>query len=453
MKLAIHGGKPHRTRPFPGYRVIGREEKAAVLKTLDSNILSRYLGCWHEDFYGGPQVQALEKEWAKYFGVKHAMAVNSATSGLYAAMGAIGIEPGDEVICTPWTMSASATAALVWNAIPVFADIEEDYYCLDPKSVEARITPRTRAIVAVDIFGLPYDANAIRKIARKHNLKVIEDVAQAPGATYNGKYAGTLGDLGVYSLNYHKHIHCGEGGVVVTNDDKLAERVRLIRNHAEAVVEEKKTEDLTNMLGFNFRMPEVEAAITRCQLKKLRGLLRERQANCAYLAKRLGEIPAITPPKVRPGSTHAYYVHPFKFDAVVAGVSRNRFIDAVRAELPPTELREGEGGALLSVGYVKPLYLMPLYQKQIAFGSRGWPFSAVPGGMAERYRKGTCPVTERLHDNEVFVHEMMRPPMTRRDLDDIVAAFFKVWENRAQLGAAPAKVARYRPAPVAAKNR
>lgn len=451
MKLAVHGGKPLRSKPFPAYRVIGREEKAAVAKTLESNVLSRYLGCWHEDFYGGPQVRALEKEWARHFGVKHAMAVNSCTSGLYAAVGAIGVEPGDEIICSPYTMSASATAALVWNAIPVFADIEEDYFCLDPRSVESRITPRTRAIIAVDIFGLPYDAGAIRRIARKHGLRVIEDVAQAPGALQNGKYAGTLGDVGVFSLNYHKHIHCGEGGVVVTNDDELAERVRLIRNHAEAVVEEKKTADLANMIGFNFRMTEMEAAVSRCQLKKLKGLLRERQANCEYLARRLGRIPALIPPKVRPGSTHAYYVHPFKFDEAAAGVPRDRFIDAVRAELPSTELREGEGGALLSTGYVKPLYLLPMYQKRIAFGSRGWPFNA-PGASPD-YRKGLCPVAERLHEKELFLHEMMRPPMSRRDLDDVAAAFFKVWENRESLKSGPVSVARYRPAPTTSSAR
>ena len=448
MKLAISGGKPLRTRPFPAYRVIGREEKAAVAKVLDSNILSRYLGCWHEDFYGGPQVRALEKDWAKRFGVKHAVAVNSCTSGLYAAVGALGIEPGDEIICSPFTMAASATAALVYSAIPVFADIEPEYFCLDPRSVEAKITPRTKAIIAVDIFGLPYDVEAIRAVARKHNLRVIEDVAQAPGATYKGRFAGTFGDIGVFSLNYHKHIHCGEGGVVVTNDDSLAEKVRLIRNHAEAVVEDKKTADLTNMVGFNYRMTEVEATIARCQLKKLKRLLNARQKNCEYLARRLGEIPALTPPKLRPDCTHAYYVHPFKFDEKLAGVPRDRFIDAVRAELPRTELREGEGGALVSSGYVKPLYLLPMYQKQIAFGSRGWPFTAAGSeGMGDRYAKGTCPTAERLHESELFVHEMMRPPMTRKDLDDVVAAFRKVWENRDQLKAEPVKASLWRPAP------
>ena len=158
---------------------------------------------------------------------------------MYCAVAATGVEPEEEIIVSPYTMSAAATAPLIFNAIPVFADIEEDYFCLDPKAVETRITSKTRAIIVVDLFGLPY-AEEINLIAKKHGLLVIEDTAQAPGATLNGKAAGTLGDMGVYSLNYHKHIHSGEGGVIFTDNEELAEKCRLVRNHAEAVVEAKE---------------------------------------------------------------------------------------------------------------------------------------------------------------------------------------------------------------------
>ena len=431
-KLAIHGGTPVRTKPFPAYNVIGDEEKEVVQRVMESGILSRFLGSWHSDFYGGPEVQVFEKEWADYFDVKHAIAVNSCTSGLYCAIGASGVGPGDEVIVSPYTMSASATSAIIFNAVPVFADIEPDYFCLDPASVESKITERTKAIVVIDIFGQPYDADAINEIAEKYDLIVIEDCAQAPHAKYKGKWAGTLGDIGVYSLNYHKHIHTGEGGVVVTDDDELAERVRLIRNHAEAVVGNKGTPDLVNMVGFNFRMNEIEAAIGRCQLQKLEGLVNKRITNAEYLAKELSSLDGITPSSLREGCVHAYYVQCFKYDENVIGVSRDNFIEAVKAELPVTELREGEG-VNLSGGYVKPLYLEPMYQNLIAYGEKGCPFKCPMYDGILNYDKGLCPVTEKLHEKELFGHEFMRPSMTKDYLDDVVRAFEKVMSHRKEI--------------------
>ena len=177
--------------------------------------LSQFLAA-EPDFFGGPKVNEFERACEAYFGVKHAITVNSWTSGLIAAVGAIGIEPGDEVIVSPWTMCASATAILHWNAIPVFADIEEQTFCLHPGSVEACITPQTRAIMAIDIFGQSADMKALRAIADKYNLKIISDTAQAPGARYGASFAGTLADVGGYSLNYHKHINTGEVSVTMT---------------------------------------------------------------------------------------------------------------------------------------------------------------------------------------------------------------------------------------------
>jgi dTDP-4-amino-4,6-dideoxygalactose transaminase len=432
MKLALYGGEPVRRRLFPAHRFIAEEEKAAVNRVLDSGVLSRYLGCWHQDFMGGPEVQAMEAEWASYFNVKHAIAVNSCTSGLQAALGAIGLAPGDEVLVPPYTMSATATAPLVYNAIPVFADIEEDCFCIDPSWIESRITPRTRAVVAVNLMGQPYDATALNAIAARHGLYVIEDCAQAPGARHGSRYAGTLADVGVFSLNYHKHIHCGEGGVVVTDNDQIADRVRLIRNHAESVVEGMGVTNLANMLGFNFRLTELQAAIVRCQLRKLAFLVDRRRENCLYLEQKLSEIPALIPPKVRSDCTHVYYLHAYRFLEEIAGVPRDLFIAAVKAELPCTELREAEG-VKMGCGYVKPIYLQPLFQRRIVYGPNGFPYNSAIYSGNVNYEKGSCPVVERMHDKEVFTHELMQPQMTRQDLDDVAAAFFKVWENRTKL--------------------
>lgn len=431
-ELALLGGKKVRTEKFPAYRVIGQEEERAVSRVFASGIFSRFLGCWHEDFYGGPEIRAFEREWAEFFHVKHAIAVNSATSGIYAAVGAIGTSPGDEIIVSPYSMSVSAGAPLIYNTIPVFADIEEDYFCLSAESIEAKITPRTKAIIVVDIMGQPYDVERINAIAKKHNLYVIEDCAQAPGATYKGRYAGTLGDIGIFSLNYHKHIHTGEGGIVVTDNDELAERVRLIRNHAEAVVGDKGFNTLVNMVGFNYRMTEIEAAIGREQLKKLPGLIEERVKNVDYLAEKLSEIPCLEPAKVRPGCKHVYYVHSIKFKASVAGIQRNRFVEAVKAELAPTELRETEG-VKVGAGYVKPLYLQPMYQNRIAYGDKGCPWTCEHYKGSVSYEKGICPVAERMYFAELITHELMRPPMIKEDLDDVIKAFKKVWENREEL--------------------
>ncbi len=428
MKLAVLGGEPVRRKPFSAHNNIDAEEKDAVARVLDSGVLSRYLGCFHENFYGGGEVRALEDEWAEYFGSKYAVAVNSCTSGLYCAVGAAGVEPEDEIIVSPYTMSASATAPLIFNAVPIFADIEQDYFCLDPKSVEERITPKTRAIIVVDIFGLPYDVAGINALAEKHGLLVIEDAAQAPGAKYKDKFAGALADIGVYSLNYHKHIHCGEGGVIVTDDAELANKVRLIRNHAEAVVEGMERADIVNMIGFNFRLPELEAAITRCQLQKLEALLEKRHANIRYLEERLATIPALQLPKVREDCVHAYYLHAIRFDEDVAGVSRDLFVNAVQQELPPFELRETEG-VKIGGGYVKPLYLQPLFQQRLAYGAKGYPFQRDVGAVTS-YEKGICPVVEHMHERELITHEFMLPSMNYEDLNDVVNAFCKVWEQR-----------------------
>jgi perosamine synthetase len=351
-------------------------------------------------------------------GVNHAVSVNSNTSGLFTAIGACGIQPGDEVIVSPYTMSASAIAPMVYGGVPVFADIDPDTFCLDPKSIEKVITPRTKAILIVHIFGHPADMETILAIAKKHKLMVIEDCAQAPMGKYKGTYVGTMGDIGVFSLNYHKHIHTGEGGIITTNNANLAERIQLIRNHGENVVEAKGVTDITNMIGFNYRMTEIEAAIGIEQLKKLPTLLAERLKNAAFLHERLGSLKGLSSPPWTDG--HTFYVQPLCYNENVLGVHRNKFVSAVKAEIPSAVLRET--APLIGAGYVKPLYLQPIYQQKV--GKCSFNCSHYEGEV--NYSKGICPVAERMHFTELITHEYMRPGMTQTDLDDVVRAFEKV---------------------------
>ena len=434
MTLALFGGKPIRKRPFPPACSMGKQELNAVLQVVKSNILSRYVGCWHENFWGGPQVQELEERWKNYFNVKYAIAVNSCTSGLFCAVGALDVEPGDEIIVPPYTMSATVMAPLVYNAIPVFADIEPNCFCIDPDAVRKQITSRTKAIMAVDLFGLPYNVSEINRIAEEHGLVVIEDTAQAPGARYGTQFAGALGHIGVYSLNYHKHIHTGEGGVIVTNNDAFAERMYLIRNHAESVVGHKGVAKINNLIGFNYRLTELQAAIGICQLEKLDSIVSARQEICAELSRKIAELPAFTGTQIRPDCTHVYYIQPFLYDKETAGVPRDRFVQAVQAELPLTQLREKEG-VLLQSGYVKPLYLLPIFQQKIAYGANHFPWVIGQQESAVSYAKGICPVAEQMDEDRLILNEIIQSPLTERDVRDIVRAFEKVWDHRHQLTA------------------
>ncbi|MEQ9447507.1 MAG: DegT/DnrJ/EryC1/StrS family aminotransferase, partial [Rhodospirillaceae bacterium] len=296
-ELAILGGAPAVREPLRAYRSIGDEETAAVAKVMETGLLSGFVGALCPEFNGGDEVRAFEHEWAADFAVRHAVTVNSNTSGLIAALGAVGIGPGDEVIVPPYSMSATVMAPLFYGGIPVFADIEADYFCLDVEQVEAAITPKTKAILAVNLFGLPADLSRLKALADERGLYLIEDNAQAPLATQNGVFAGTIGHIGVFSLNYHKHIHTGEGGVCTTNDDRLADRLRMIRNHGENVADELGGGDYTNLIGFNFRMTELSAAIGRIQLKKAKTLVQRRVEIAERLSAELSSLDGLTPPK------------------------------------------------------------------------------------------------------------------------------------------------------------
>lgn len=420
--LALLGGKPLRSEPPPRYNTIGDAEKNEVMNVLNDGELSGFIAYAGAEFYGGKQVQALEQQFKDYFGVKHAVAVNSATSGLHCAVAATGIGPGDEVIVPPYTMAASATCVLFTGAVPIFADIEDKTFCLDPKEVEKNITPQTKGIVAVNLFGQAAPLDELRAIANKHKLFLIEDNAQAPAAKYKGRYAGAIGDAGVFSFNRHKTMQSGEGGVIICNDDTLAQKMRLVRNHGEVVVRGMGFEDIQNTVGLNYRMTEMEAAVARHQFAKIDALNDARIALCNRITSNLKDIDGITAPHVRENCTHVYYFYAMKFDEKIVGLPRDLFVKAVSAE-----------GFPLRGGYVLPIYMEPVYQRKLCFGPNGFPFTANPRNAEIRYQKGLCPVVERLYEKELILTPFMYPPLTMADMDAFTDAMKKVIRNKQAL--------------------
>ena len=376
MKLAIKGGKKSIAKVFSKYNSIGEEELNAVSEVIKSGVLSKYLGAWHEDFYGGPKVREFEDQAASFFDVKHAITVNSWTSGLVAAVGAIDISPGDEVIVTPWTMSASATAILHWNAIPIFADIDPKTYNLDPQSIEKNITSKTKAILVADIFGLSADMNKINEIASKYNLKVIEDAAQSFGGSIRGKKVGTFGDVAATSFYPAKPLGCyGDGGAIFTNDDNLAEECKAIRIHGT-----KQDKYNSEMIGLNGRLDSIQAAVLLEKLSIFDDELVMRNEVDFHYRKYINN--AQHHPEGYQ-SAHALF-------SIVLGssIKRDNLIDRLTQNKVP------------SVIYYKfPIHLMEAFQYL-------------------GYRKGSLPISENLSHSIVSLP--MHPYLTEADIDFIV---------------------------------
>lgn len=390
---------------------MGDAEKQAAMRVLDNDCLSAFLGAPGKFFLGGQEVRRFERWWENRYRFQSAITVNSWTTGLVACVGALRLEPGDEMICPPYTMSASAACALFYGVIPVFADISPHHFCLDPTAVEAAITSRTRAIMVVHLFGHPAPMDELLAIARKYNLRIIEDAAQAPGVLYKGSPVGALGDIGGFSLNFHKHIHTGEGGVIVTQNELLAERCRLIRNHGENASETREDDDLSHIVGSNYRLTELQAAIGSEQVKRLDGHLNHRARLAAHLRRRLRGIPGLTPQEAPSdaGSTHANYIYPIRYDARITGLSRSLFVRAVNAEFPAPNSVESTP---LTEGYVRPLYLNKIYRQRTFIGDFPFNLQTPP----RPYEKGLCPITERLYQDELLLTPLVREPLT----EDIV---------------------------------
>jgi dTDP-4-amino-4,6-dideoxygalactose transaminase len=423
MELAINDGPRLRQKFFPYQTTIGTQEAEAVKRVMETLQLSSYRGSWNEAFYGGIEVKAFEKEWAEKFNAKHAIACNSCTSALWISLAAAGVTIGDEILVSPYSMTVSATMPMLFGATPIFCDVEPTNYCISYEEVVKRTTKKTKAIIAVDIFGNPFDPK-IYEFAESKGIVVIEDAAQAVGAKVNGQYVGTYSDMCCYSFTQGKILNAGEGGIITTNSDHFAMECRLFMNHKESVMNDmkmlnddiyKKFLDNPNQVGQNLRMTELTAAIMREQLKKVDWILKTKRENCEFLEFRMNEINGIKSTGPRENCVHSYYVQPFLYNEKIIKVPRHKFIEAVKAEMMPEEKRDVEGvGILIGQGYIIPLYRMPLFK--------------------QKYNPTDYPVVEDLWKNKLFILRLSSPPINiDDDLVDVVKIFNKVYKNRFEI--------------------
>jgi dTDP-4-amino-4,6-dideoxygalactose transaminase len=366
-------------KPWPW---ITDEDKKAVMEALDQ------ASPWR---YPAPNVQALEKEWAEYVGMKFCLVANSGTAALHMAVAAAGIGPGDEVLVPAFTFLASASCVLHSNGIPIFVDIEPETATIDPSKIEERITDHTKAIMAVDIHGVPADYDAINAIARKHGLAVIEDGAQAHGSIYKGKKVGALGDMAGCSLNGSKNLSAlGEGGVFTTDDPKCRELAERVRMFGEVITPGEPRRYNAYMMGWNYRLDELEAAFARSQLRRLDEMTAARQKNCEYLTGRLSQLPGIEPPFTPPDRTHSYFFYVFRVKPQALGL-----------DVPVAQFRDGVHKALVAEGVPVQRWqtvVVPaqsLFQIRDGYG-KGCPWSCPFSRPGITYDPAEYPESEKL---------------------------------------------------------
>jgi perosamine synthetase len=387
--LAIDGGAPVRGKFLPyGHQSIEEADIAAVVEVLRSDWLTT-----------GPKVDEFEEAFAARVGAKHAISFTSGTAALHAAAFAAGLNPGDEAITTPLTFAATANCVLYCGATPVFADVSSDTINLDPEQFKSKLTSRTRAILPVDYAGHPAELTAVMEIAQRHRLVVIEDACHALGAEYQGKRVGSIADMTVFSFHPVKHVTTGEGGMVTTEDPRLAEILRRFRNHGistDARQRQKSGQWFYEMvlLGFNYRLPDLACALGLEQLKRLDANLARRREIAAVYTTAFGEIPGVIPPVIRPDVNPAWHLYPIRLELEKLTASRAQIFSALRAE-----------NIGVNVHYI-PVHLHPYYRER--FG----------------YKGGEFPVAEDAYARLISLP--MFHAMSDRDVADVIRAVEKV---------------------------
>lgn len=388
-RLALHGGRPVRERLLPyGRQLIEDDDVLAVTEALRSDWLTT-----------GPRVAAFEEALAARVGAARAVAVNSGTAALHAAMFALGVGPGDEVVVPPMTFAATANCVLYQGATPVFADVAPGDLCLDPERVRERITPRTKAVIAVDFAGQPCDYPALRGLCRERGLALVADACHSLGAGLDGAPVGSLADLTVFSFHPVKHVATGEGGMVATDDDALARRMVAFRSHGVETDFRQRQEQGSwfyemRHLGFNYRLTDLQCALGLSQLAKLDRFLARRRAIAARYDQAFAALPGVRPLAVRPGAAHAWHLYVVRFDPARFPVGRAEIFAALRAE-----------GLGVNVHYI-PVHYHPYYRERLGTGP------------------GLCPTAEAAY--EEIVSLPIFPAMTDEDVEDVANAVAKV---------------------------
>ncbi|HWW00628.1 MAG TPA: DegT/DnrJ/EryC1/StrS family aminotransferase [Candidatus Acidoferrum sp.] len=403
--LALLGGRPIRTRPFTPWPLFGKAEEKRLLRTLRS-------GKWGR--LHGPEVAEFEKRFAAAHGCKHGIGVANGTVALRIALLAGGLRAEDEVIIPPYTFFSTASAVVEANLVPVFVDIDLDTFNLDPGSVEAAITPRTRALISVHFAGQPAEMNALMRLAKKCNLLVIEDAAHAPCASYRYRPAGSLGHLASFSFQSSKNLTAGEGGIITTNDDQVAESCRSIHNCGRVpggIWYEH------HVISGNYRLGEFQGAVLNCQLQRLEFQTSRRDANGQYLASRLVRLPGVHPQRRSTACTrHSYHLFMLRLDGAAFGAPRDAVLKALQAE-----------GIPCSGGYGFSLHQQPFFRNK-AFG----PFLPKTSSRLD-YGRTHCPNSDLICREQCIWLEQNLLLGPRSDIEDIARAFEKVHENREAL--------------------
>ena len=407
---AMLGGAPVRKDKFPSWPRFDQREEQGLLKTLKS-------GKWYR--VGGAQVDAFEKAYCGLTGSPHCLAVANGTSALITALGVLDIGPGDEVIVPPYTFIATVNAVLMFHATPVFCDTDPATFQMDPKKLEAKITPNTRAIIPVHMGGAPVDLDAILGIAKKHNIPVIEDAAQAHLATYRGRHVGTFAEMGCFSFQASKNLNSGEGGAVLFREQTMADRAYGFHNNSRTKTQPGEVFRY-GMRGANLRLTEFQGALLLAQMSRLEEQAKRRDENAAYLTKMFQEIPGIAPIVPTAGATRsAWHLYMLRYDAQkFAGLPRAKFLKALGAE-----------GIPASSGY-DPLNREPFLETTL--NSRGYERILGKGAYAKWMSANQCPANDRLCQEAVWFTQTVLLA-ERSDMEQIVEGVRKISQHAGEL--------------------